>query len=129
MAMRYKRRRRKNPAGLSLGSIFLVGLAAGGVYAFFVHKKSGAKQLAAATAAMVGTSGPPGTGSQPVLAAGNGYLLKRDPGGAPMCFDVMGNKAPVSKCASMNSAYSSATSMRKLIGMGSLGHSGLGSLS
>jgi hypothetical protein len=59
---------------------------------------------------------------QPVLAAGGGYLFKRDPSGGPMCFDIAGNKAPLAKCSALQ------TPVDNLAGLGSLGHYGRGSL-
>ncbi len=71
--------------------------------------------------AMVGTAGPPGTGSQPVLAGAGRYIFKRDPGGMGMCFTVDGARAPISKCTRLEESLA-------LEGLGSLGHYGRGSL-
>lgn len=126
MAMRYRRRRRvrKNPA-LSTGTILLAGGIAAGAYYFFVHRKATA---VASPRLMIGGPGPAGTGPQPVLAAGAGFVFKRDPGGGPMCFTAAGARAPLSKCSALQATADASSSIRKLVGLGSLGHAGLGSL-
>lgn len=118
---RRQRRRRKNPDDTLMVVLLGGAVAAGAYFLFFRPRATVAAVLPDPAKAMVGTMGPPNSGTQPVAAGAAGYILKRDPSGSPMCFTVEGKKAALSKCAHLRPGLD-------LEGFGSLAHYGRGSL-